>query len=351
MTPLLLLALAAAPLHVRVLERERPTQARLEARTLACDGRPVGRSAVVTAGERALVVDGAACNEVTASGEVAVSLPGLTRRFPGALHVTRQGAGLRLVNEVDVEDYLPAVVAAELGDGKPAAQQAQAVVSRTFALTATKRHGADDHDVCDLAHCQVYRGLGEVTPEARQAVAATRGQVLLVGGVALKPVFFHAACGGHTSRGLDVFGEPSAGPGVSDVEGGAPRCAGSAEFTWDFVVERAGLARALGVSADGAAFEPLRRDAAGRVLELRSFGRRLSGATFLAVVGRAFGYQSLRSMKVSAQETEGLVRFHGAGLGHGVGLCQHGARALAERGVDARGILLRYFPDSQARAP
>ena len=56
-------------------------------------------------------------------------------------------------------------------------------------------------------------------------------------------------------------------------------------------------------------------------------------------------------MKVSAQEVEGLVRFSGTGLGHGVGLCQQGAKALAEKGVDAKGILTRYFPDSQVRVP
>lgn len=351
MTSLLLLALAAAPLHVRVLEREKPTRAHVEATALTCDGKPLGKSVDLSPGNRDMLAGTAPCTELTAKGNVKVVLKDLTRRFPGVLRITQQGGVLRLINDVDVEDYLPSVVTAEMGDGKPAAQEAQAVVSRTFALTATKRHGAEGYDLCDLAHCQVYRGLDDVTDAARAAVKKTQGQVVLLGGVALKPVFFHASCGGHTSRGQDVFGEESAGPAVSDVENGAPRCAGMPDFAWEFVIERVKLAEGLGLKNEGTAFEPLRRDAAGRVVELKAFGRRYSGTDFLAAVGRAFGWQSLRSMKVSAQEAEGLVRFSGTGLGHGVGLCQQGAKALAEKGVDAKGILQRYFPDSQVRVP
>ena len=166
---------------------------------------------------------------------------------------------------------------AELGDGKPAAQEAQAVVSRTFALTATKRHGTEGYGLCDLAHCQVYRGQDDVTDAARAAVKKTKGQVVLVGGVALRPAFFHASCGGHTSRAQDVFGEDGAGPGVSDVEGGAPRCAAMPDFAWEFVLEKVKLAEGLGLKGDGAAFEPLRRDAGGRVVELRSLRQALLG--------------------------------------------------------------------------
>ncbi len=49
------------------------------------------------------------------------------------------------------------------------------------------------------------------------------------------------------------------------------------------------------------------------------------------------------------EQVEGLIRFKGQGLGHGVGLCQQGARALATKGADAKAILSRYFPDCQVR--
>ena len=49
-------------------------------------------------------------------------------------------------------------------------------------------------------------------------------------------------------------------------------------------------------------------------------------------------------------QVEGTLHFKGQGLGHGVGLCQIGARAMATRGADAKGILGRYFPDCQIRS-
>ena len=94
---------------------------------------------------------------------------------------------------------------------------------------------------------------------------------------------------------------------------------------------------------------PLARDKGGRVLEVSSFGKRMDGGEFASRVGRVFGWQALKSLKVTAEEVESTVTFKGRGLGHGVGLCQHGARALATKGWDAKKLLLRYFPDSQVR--
>ena len=49
--------------------------------------------------------------------------------------------------------------------------------------------------------------------EAEAAVKKTAGQVLLIGGIVLKPAFFHSSCGGHTSSAIDVFGEDVRGLG------------------------------------------------------------------------------------------------------------------------------------------
>jgi stage II sporulation protein D len=105
----------------------------------------------------------------------------------------------------------------------------------------------------------------------------------------------------------------------------------------------------LGVAANGKAIDPLRRDSAGRILELRAFGKRISAGEFQSKVGRAFGWQAVRSMKFDISETDTLLHLDGKGLGHGVGLCQLGAKSLAEKGTDAKGILLRYFPESQIK--
>lgn len=348
MSALLLFVLAAVPLEVRVLERDVPSRVHLEAKRITCDGKPLPGSIDAEASVREVRVGEAKCTQVIAEDEVVVTVKETKRRYAGQLRVSLQGGLLRLINVVDVEAYLPSVVHAEADGSKPAALEAQAIVSRTFALTGQRRHATQGYHLCDLAHCQVYRGRGEVGPLSEAAVKKTAGQVLLIGGIVLKPAFFHAACGGHTSTGSDVFGEDAAGSAVSDVENGAPRCK-SAELAWTFEVEKNELARALGVSPAGNALEALRRDSAGRVVELRAFNKRFTGQDFISKVGRAFGWRSVRSLKFSTTETDTTLRLEGAGTGHGVGLCQLGARSLAERGVDAKGILTRYFPESQIK--
>ena len=350
MTALLLLALAATPLEVRVLEREAPIRVHLEAARITCDGKPLPASIDAEASVREVRVGELRCGQVVADDDSAVSVAvkETQRKYAGQVRVSLQGGLLRLINVVDVEAYLPSVVYAEADGSKPAALEAQAIVSRTFALTGLKRHQGAGYHLCDLAHCQLYRGRGVASAEAEAAVKKTAGQVLLIGGIVLKPAFFHSSCGGHTSSGTDVFGESAAGSAVSDVEDGAPRCKGP-ELAWSFEMQRADFADALGVPPNGAALEPLRRDAGGRILEVRAFNKRFTGQEFLSRMGRAFGWRAVRSMKFSTTETDTTLRLDGAGTGHGVGLCQLGARALAEKGVDVKGILTRYFPESQIK--
>jgi stage II sporulation protein D len=182
-------------------------------------------------------------------------------------------------------------------------------------------------------------------------VKKTEGQVLLVGGVALRPSYFHAACGGGTSKAADVFSELGASPGVSDAANDGPACKDAEDFKWKFEVEKSELAKALGGSREAAAFTALRRDAAGRALEVMAVGKRMSGNAFVSTMGQLFGWRSIRSAKVTVREAEEMVFFEGTGLGHGVGLCQHGALSLAKKGMDAPKILKRYFPDRTVRVP
>lgn len=350
--PALVLALGAAPLDVRVLERDRLTEALLEADALSCDGKKLpNRSISVVPNDRRLRAGDQPCEALTAEGDMRVLAGERKRRYYGKVKVSNEAEVLRFVATIDVENYLPSVVEAEASGFPPNALEAQAIVSRTFAVASRGRHAQAGYDLCDLAHCQVFRGHDEESQAARAAVKKTADQVLLVGGVVLRPAFFHATCGGATSKAIDVFGEEGAGGGVNDVSKDGALCKDAPDFAWEWQVDRMELAAALGAKPDGdvSGFEILRRDGAGRVIQLKSFGRRYSGVEFASRVGRVFGWQALKSLKVSMEQVEGTLRFKGKGLGHGVGFCQHGAKALASKGTDAKGILAKYFPDSQIR--
>lgn len=348
---LVLATLASAPLEVRVLEREKPVALRVAAERVRCGERSLSSPVGLSVGRDGVMVAGQAepCALVVAEGRVTVSIGELQRRYPGSLAVSLEGGLLRLINTVDVETYLPSVVHAELSGAPASALEAQAIVSRTFALTGRRRHERQGYHLCDLTHCQWYRGLEDGQAAAEAAVRKTKGQVLLVGGIALKPAFFHASCGGHTSAPADVFREAGAGPGVADGTKKGPACRDAPDFEWSWQVDRVELARALNLKPEGDAFVPLSRDRGGRVLEVSAFGKRMDGGAFASRIGHAFGWQALKSLKVTAEEVEATVTFKGRGVGHGVGFCQHGAMALAAEGLDAKKLLARYFPDCQVR--
>ncbi len=330
-----LLALGASPtLTIRLLERERPTEATVAADELRCDGSPLGRFAQIRAAGNAIVAGEKRCRELTTGRNAAIALGQTSRRYRGSLRIAQADGKLAFFETATVDEYLYGVVASEMDAAPAEALRAQAIVSRTFALSQRGRHRAAGYDLCDLTHCQLYRGRDGERAETTAAVDQTSGQVLLVGGVVLAPAYFHASCGGATSSPEDVFGQD----GLVD----AARDGCSDRFTWQ--IDRASLAQALGQPPVGSAFEVLRRDRAGRAIEIRSFGARYSGAAFLSLVGRAFGYLKLKSVAASAEEVEGQIRFTGRGHGHGVGLCQKGARSLAEREKDHRHILEHYFP-------
>ena len=351
--PLVVSAIAAAaPLKVRILELEKPSRVTLEAKQLTCNDKPLQQKSVeLRQYGQQLEFGETRCDSVTATGEVMVRTGDLKRRYLGTVRATIASVGVHLVNEVEPEDYLPGVVGSELAEGAPAAMEAQAVVSRTFAASARGRHANAGYDLCDYAHCQLYRGREDESDAARAAVKRTQGQVLLVGGVALRPAYFHAACGGATSRASDVFGEMSVSPGVSDQLDSGPACKDGDDFRWSFDVEKGELAKAVGMSRDGAAFTALRRDGAGRAIEVLLLGKRMSGNAFVSLMGQLFGWDKIRSARVTATEAEQMVHFEGTGIGHGVGLCQRGAMALAKKGLDASKILKRYFPDRTVRVP
>lgn len=344
--------LAAAPLKVRILELEKPGRVTLTAQQLSCNDAPIPEKSVeLRQYGQQLEYGEKRCDSVTAAGEVKVKSGDLVRSYRGQVRATIASVGVNLVNELDVEEYLPGVVGSELAQGAPAALEAQAVVSRTFALSAHGRHGTAGYDLCDYAHCQLYRGRTDESPATQAAVKKTEGQVLLVGGLALRPAYFHAACGGGTSKAADVFGEVSVSPGVSDAANDGPACKDAEDFKWTFEVEKSELAKVIGKPRDAAAFTALRRDSAGRAVEVMLMGKRMSGNTFVSTMGQLFGWRSIRSAKVTVREAEEMVFFEGTGLGHGVGLCQHGAMSLAKKGMDATKILKRYFPDRTVRVP
>jgi stage II sporulation protein D len=294
-----------------------------------------------------------------AAGELEEEPEAIEPELMGGPHVKVRLISEGETRELPLEEYLIGVVSAEAGViEEPAALEAQAVASRTFAMKNRGRHAAEGYDLCSTTHCQRYaaesRGEPGSAERARRAVRATRGETLRERGGGLADAYFHAACGGATADLKTLWGvdAPPYLRGARD-----DYCADSAHRSWLERVAAPDLARALRSdprSDPGGKFEHLiviKRDASGRVETLAIEGaqrRLLNGWEFKLIVGRALGWDVLKSSRFEVSRAGGDFVFRGSGFGHGLGLCQAGARVMARRGIDHRRILAHYYPGTDA---
>lgn len=246
------------------------------------------------------------------------------------------------VETLPLEEYVARVVS---GEGQPragaAAQQALAIVIRTFAAANRHRHRAEGYDLCDTTHCQVMR---PVLPAAREAAQATAGQILLDRG-APAFVFYSAHNGGTPALASEVW------PGATDYAPGEATDACHDEPGWSRTITTADLERALRAAGLSGRLRELAiadRTPSGRAGRMRVDGftpNTLSAHEFRMAVGRTLGWQLVRSTAFDVTKTAAGYQFDGVGYGHGVGLCVVGAGKRAARGESASTILKAYFRD------
>ncbi len=304
------------------------------------------------------------------------------RHYKGEMEIRMNQQGVPvLINELELEDYLKAVLPVEISPSFPyECLKAQAIVSRTYALSSLGRHGAEDFDLCNNQHCQTYLGCDYEKPILNKAVGETRGMVITYGGkIAHTP--FHTSCGGVTAdntlwgKDLPYLRVRIDGEGKYDLqsEEGIKQllnskdfnCSPSPQFRWERCYSTKELERIFSRSLpvilrnSSLEFDKLvdlkveQRDTSGRVRVLRIESE---GGTFELQGGDirwAFGNGSLASpgslpsllFYIEREEGEDgvLFRIKGGGYGHGVGLCQGGASALAQKGYKYDEIIKYYF--------
>lgn len=251
-----------------------------------------------------------------------------------------------VVDVVDLEQYLYAVVPHEMPSSwPPAALQAQAVCARTYVLQRSDPRRA--YDLVPSEADQVYGGVAGESPAGRAAVDATAGQVLRFGN-AYASIAYSSCCGGHTESAADAWNGGAMVPYLAGVP--CPYCTQSPNYRWNISVALADVAQRF---ASQLANAGTLRDV--RVSELDASGRartvELVADRGVAVKGSAFrlamGPRVVRSLLLTNVRTDPRqqsVEIDGGGLGHGVGLCQWGARGMAQLGRAAGDVLAFYFP-------
>jgi len=237
---------------------------------------------------------------------------------------------------ISLEDYVAGVVEAEARDAPLEARKALAVLARTFALRERGRHGTAD--VCAKTHCQAYR---EPSAAARRAADDTRLEVLTSGDT-LAPAHYFSTCGGHTAGSATIW--PELRPPLPDVDD-REHCRASPHLRWQVTLDGPRLEEALGVRPTSIAIEAGPGGWVARARVQHAGGERVFGGEELhLLVARKVGWAAFKSARFTVDAVGPRFVFRGTGMGHGVGLCQWGARGRAEGGAAYADILAAYFP-------
>jgi len=264
--------------------------------------------------------------------------------YRGSIEICQSEGKILVINRVTVREYLMSVVPGEIPSkwGREALK-AQAVAARTYCYTHLY-HAAGRRTLYDLSSTtdsQVYRGMNVETPETTEAVAATDGEILTYGD---RPIvaYFHSTCGGKTSDAKFVW-EHSDLPYLRSVE--CSYCAASPKFAWQTRLSREEVRSAFTrryptiSSIKGITLKKKH----GRVVAVSVRHSRgtivLRGNEFRLL----FQPDRIKSLMFSSRVSGRDLIITGYGWGHGVGMCQWGAKGMADRGFSYREILAHYY--------
>lgn len=280
----------------------------------------------------------------------------LERKFVGTLTIRSIKGQLSFIEEIPLEDYVQDVLEAEMPKGFPSeALKAQAILIRTYAFVNARRHLQEGFDLCDLTHCQAYAGRQLNYRSHAEAAQATKGVMVAY---KLKPaqVFYHSTCGGHTSSASEVFGGEEI-PYLKGVCDGT-YCEKSSHYNWESFISlnilkevlRKAPLKFIGELKNIIISKSEADEDKGRALELSLEGNKkinVSANNFLSQIGKYLGWSQLKSSWFEIEAKDNGLVFKGRGLGHGVGMCQWGAKGMAEEGKKFDEILQHYFPGTQ----
>ncbi|MFX4262653.1 stage II sporulation protein D [Pelotomaculum propionicicum] len=285
------------------------------------------------------------------------------RFFPGVTIVRVYLHQENRVAYMQLEDYLVGVVGAEMPAEFPAdALKAQAVAARTYVAKRISAGGVENPlhagaDVCDdHRHGQAWLSREELKKrwgtvryynyyyKVKNAVDETRGQVLTYQGELIDPAY-HASCGGRTENAEDVWKYQV--PYLKSVlcpYDSDPNPVQTASFSFEQVDLALGtsLAAVPAAGKEKAAreFKLVEKTGTGRPKVLLIGNRQFPAVAVRDLLG-------LRSTRFTWNIEGDTVTFTTTGYGHGVGLCQYGARGMADHGYSYRVILGHYYSGAE----
>ncbi len=266
----------------------------------------------------------------------------------GEIEILKRAGRLTVINRLGFGEYLAGALAAEASPSWPLeALKAQAVVARTYALRRVRAAAKEaPFQIRGSVRNQVFRG-SSVRAEGNaplfEAVRQTRGVVARYEGEPIEAVY-HSCCGGSTESSKNIWGE--ALPYLRGVS--CEFCVAAPHYFWKAVIEPGRLLQALALTGvrgrELKRLGPVTRNDRDRArsveVETERGGYTVAGQDFRG----ALGMEVVRSTRFKAKLRGERAWLVGSGFGHGVGMCQWGARGQAIKGRSYVEILKYYYP-------
>ncbi len=326
-------------------------------------------------------------------------------RYRDYIRLVSKNNEIVVINHVKLENYLYGVVPAEMPATFPIeALKAQAIASRSFALSNIKKHSAEGFNLCDTTHCQVYSGYEYEKPSTNLAVDETKNIFAYHNGKVIEAIF-HSTSSGFTEDSVNVWGGDL--PYLRSVEDSFSN--ESPYSNWSFSININELNKNLissGINiGDLQRIEIVDATSTEKVNKVKVVGTKgeqiIGGTEFRNIVGatkfrsswfnikgsnmnassnevyaisgnmlrpqtidiskayivdanekktvtrgtvnRAMGKDRIESLGEFYPTTFSEIVIEGKGFGHGVGMSQFGAKKMAELGYNYEEILKYYY--------
>lgn len=319
------------------------------------------------------------------------------RRYSGSFYIYDTPSGLVVVNDVELEQYVAAVVSSEIGTNAPEeALKAQAVCARTYIInTKNQDYKKFDAVANDSTEDQVYNAVPP-SEACKKAAQATKNLVMTCGGKPIKAFYFSTSCGYTTNyriwgkekldylKGCQVA-EHKSGQNIREEQVFARFIKGKGSgyekdypyFRWRTYLSAQQIENAVFnyMNVNIGSFlkaEVNARGVGGIASQITIYGARRQ----VVINNQTQIRKVLSSMYMTVELNDGSekrgglllpsaficletiyngnqsvgLKIYGGGFGHGSGMSQNGAIEMAQKGADCKQILKKFYADIQIEA-
>ncbi len=264
--------------------------------------------------------------------------PNKTKSFKGDFKILPCKGQLKIINHINLDDYVEGVIAAEAGiSGNLEFYKVQAILARTYALHNKQKHSKEGFSLCNTTHCQVYKGLTN-DDKIKKAVEATKGLVIVDTSGQIITSTYHSNSGGQTMNGKDVWGKEF--PYLVSVVDSFS-LAWKNGLRWEKTIDTSEWFGYLREKLnDSIMYSYINL----QTLDFKQEQRKVYfDTTALLPLTELRGDWGLKSTFFSIQQEGAKVVLYGRGYGHGVGLSQTGAMKMADMGFYYDEIIHFYY--------